>query len=116
MRRGDVFVAELRPRSGSEQTGSRPVLVISHDGFNHTPSWRSIIVVPFSTSTNQGRRGPTAIPVPADEGGLTRDSIAICHQVTTLDRTKLKTHLGTLSTERVAEIELGLKAAMGMSE
>lgn len=112
MKRGDVFVAELVPRSGSEQSGRRPVVIVSHDGFNLTPNWRSIIVVPLSTSINQARRGPTAISIGTSEGGLSVQSIALCHQVTTLDRSKLKQHLGTLSQRKMAEIENGLKAAL----
>ncbi len=77
MKRGDVFFAELKPRSGSEQSGRRPVIVVSHDGFNLTPSWRSIIVVPLSTSLNQARRGPTAILIDQGEGGLPQDSVAL---------------------------------------
>ena len=50
MKRGDVYWADLAPRSGSEQQGRRPVIVISHDAFNQTQGWRSIIVVPLSTS------------------------------------------------------------------
>jgi mRNA-degrading endonuclease toxin of MazEF toxin-antitoxin module len=34
MKRGGVYWADLVPRSGSEQTGRRPVIVVSHDGFN----------------------------------------------------------------------------------
>jgi mRNA-degrading endonuclease toxin of MazEF toxin-antitoxin module len=41
-----VFWADLAPRSGSEQAGRRPVIVVSHDGFNQAPGWRSVIVVP----------------------------------------------------------------------
>jgi len=33
MRRGEVWWAQLEPRSGSEQRGRRPVVVISHDAF-----------------------------------------------------------------------------------
>ena len=40
MKRGDVYWADLTPRSGSEQQGRRPVIVVSHDGFNETPGWR----------------------------------------------------------------------------
>ena len=47
MKRGEVYWADLAPRSGSEQRGRRPVVVISHDAFNQTPGWRSIIVVHF---------------------------------------------------------------------
>jgi hypothetical protein len=41
-----VYRADLVPRSGSEQTGRHPVILMSHDGFNQTPGWRSMIVVP----------------------------------------------------------------------
>src|SRR6202023_2947066 len=70
MKRGDVHWADLVPRSGSEQQGRRPVIVVSHDGFNQTPGWRSIIVVPISTSSSQGKRGPTVIDLSGGTGGL----------------------------------------------
>ena len=89
MKRGDVAYANLAPRSGSEQQGHRPVIVVSHDGFNRTPSWRSIIVIPVSTSGKQALRGPTAVLLPVGAGGLREASVALCHQVTTLDRAKL---------------------------
>ncbi|MHC9543624.1 MAG: type II toxin-antitoxin system PemK/MazF family toxin [Vulcanimicrobiota bacterium] len=47
MKRGDIYQAELLPRSGSEQRGIRPVIIVSHDGFNETPAWRFLIVVPL---------------------------------------------------------------------
>ncbi len=53
MQRGDIYWADLIPRSGAEQRGRRPVLIVSHDGFNRTPNWRSIIVVPIFTSAAQ---------------------------------------------------------------
>ena len=89
MRRGEVYQAALQPRSGSEQQVNRPVVVVSHDAFNQTPNWLSIIVVPVSTSRRQAARGPTAVPLTKGSGGLKTDSCAICHQVTTLDRAKL---------------------------
>src|SRR5689334_6638750 len=61
----------------------RPVVVISHDAFNQTPSWRSIIVVPLSTSVTQAGRGPSAVLLSQGTAGLSRDSVALCHQVTT---------------------------------
>jgi mRNA interferase MazF len=90
------------------------VIVVSHDGFNQTVGWRSIIVVPISTSASQGRRVPTVIEIPAGAGGLSRTSFAVCHQVTTLDRTKLTKRVGVLPGEVVEEVELGLKAAMDL--
>lgn len=114
MKRGDVYWADLVPRSGSEQRGRRPVVVLSHDGFNQTPGWRSIIVVPISTSSKQGKRGPTVIELLGGTAGLPKTSFAVCHQVTTLDRAKLTKRVGSLSTEPLHEVEEGLKAAMDL--
>ena len=114
MRRGEVHWADLVPRSGSEQTGRRPVIVVSHDAFNQTTGWRSIIVVPISTSASQGGRGPTVIEIPAGAGGLPKASLAVCHQVTTLDRAKLTKRIGSLPGEILDEVAVGLKAAMDL--
>src|SRR5271167_1355804 len=114
MKRGEVYWAELNPRSGSEQQGRRPVIVISHDGFNQTPSWRSVIVVPLSTSQAQAGRGPTAVSIPQGAGGLKKESTALCHQITTLDRAKLTEKIGSLSREKLKGVEEGLKAAMDL--
>jgi mRNA interferase MazF len=114
MKRGEVYWADLVPRSGSEQTSRRPVVVVSHDGFNQTSGWRSIIVVPISTFTSQGKRGPTVIELSAGAAGLSRASFAVCHQVTTLDRAKLTRKVGSLAPESLRELEEGLKAAMDL--
>jgi mRNA interferase MazF len=115
MTRGEVYVAELVPRSGSEQQGRRPVVVVSHDGFNQVPAWRSVIVVPISTSAAQAGHGPTAVTLPAGAGGLKKNSVAICHQVTTLDRAKLVQRIGALDAPALVDVDNGLKAALQLS-
>lgn len=114
MKRGDVYWADLVPRSGSEQMGRRPVVVVSHDAFNQVEAWRSIIVVPLSTSKARAQRGPTAIALPKGTAGLKRGSVALCHQVTTLDRAKLTKHIGTLPKTKLAKLEAALKAALDL--
>ena len=112
MRRGDVFWADLTPRSGAEQAGRRPVIVVSHDGFNDAPGWRSVIVVPLSTSEAQARRGPTAVALAPGSGGLKKAGVALCHQVTTLDRAKLMERVGALSAGVMSQIADGLRSAL----
>ena len=114
MRRGDVFWAELAPRSGSAQRGRRPVVVVSNDGFNRVEAWRSVIVVPLSTASAQRRRGPTAVAIPRDVGGLRQESVALCHQGTTLDRAKLAVRIGELPPSLSARIDEGLRAALAL--
>jgi mRNA interferase MazF len=116
VRRGEIYWANLLPRSGSEQKGRRPALVVSRDAFNRNEGWRTVIVVPISTSQNQARRGPTAIPLPAGAGGLSRGSVALCHQVTTIDRAKIDKRIGTLGPALLSEIGAGLRAAMDLED
>jgi mRNA-degrading endonuclease toxin of MazEF toxin-antitoxin module len=47
-------------------------------------------------------------------GSLEFDGVAVCHQVTTLDRGKLAERIGHIPVEVIAKIEDGLKAALGM--
>lgn len=111
MKRGEMYWADLKPRSGSEQKGRRPVIIISHDGFNLVATWRSVIVIPMSTSHNQAKRGPTVVPIPSKETGLSEEGFAICHQVTTIDRSKLSKCIGALSRKTLSQVEEGLKVA-----
>ena len=114
MKRGDVYWADLVPRSGSEQTGRRPVVILSHDGFNLTPGWRSLIVIPLSTSISQASRGPTVVAIPGGTAGLTRSCAALGHQVTTIDRIKLAQRIGSLPPDLLREVGDAVKAAMDL--
>jgi mRNA interferase MazF len=90
------------------------VIIVSHNGFNTTPQWRSIIVVPISTSASQARRGPTAITLPKGTADLPQSSVALCHQITTLDRSKLVERIGMLSKNNLLEVEDGIRCALGL--
>ena len=114
MKRGEVYWADLRPRSGSEQQGQRPVIVLSHEAFNESTEWKSVIVIPCTTSKAQRRRGPTVVALPQGAGGLRDDCVAICHQVTTLDRSKLRQRLGALPEGLLRAVEDGVRAAMDL--
>lgn len=114
MKRGEIHWAEFEPRSGSEQRGIRPALVLSSDALNGIPGWRSILVVPFSTSGAQARRGPTAVAIAARASGLKADSVALCHQLTTLDRSKFKGYVGMIAPATLQTVEDGIRAALDM--
>ena len=90
------------------------MIVVSHDAFNETDTWRSIIVVPVSTAAKQAARGPTSVALPKGAGGLTQNSVAICHQVATLDRAKLKRKLGSLTSNELTRVEVGVKASLDL--
>lgn len=115
MRRGDIYIVDLTyGRLGSEQDKIRPAIIVSHDDMNQNPSWKTVIVVPLSTSLNQMRR-PNVLVIPRGTGGLTTDSVAIFHQVTTIDRQRLRTRIGTLDPGTIEKLDRGLLMVLALS-
>lgn len=79
--------ANLDPIVGSEQGKTRPVLIISEDDINELLNIVNIIPI---TSRKQGRFiYPNEVLLPAEKYGLEKESIALCHQIRTIDKKRL---------------------------
>lgn len=90
-----VFLASLDPTKGSEQAGRRPVLVISRERINELLP--VVNVVPLTSRKSPSRViYPNEALLPAGVAGLTVDSIALCYQIRTLDKSRLEQDLGEL--------------------
>jgi mRNA interferase MazF len=80
IRRGEVWLADLEPTRGREQSGQRPVLIVSPDPINQGPG-DLVVAVPFTTR----RRGiPSHVEIRPPDGGLREVSFAMCEQVRSL--------------------------------
>ncbi len=112
MRRGDVYQADLNPVQGSEQAGTRPVIVVSRDAINDNSP--VVIIVPITGAENKTKLYPTHILLKAGTGGLTKDSIAIAEQVRAIAKTRLRVNLGQLRLEHLNRISTALKIAMDL--
>jgi hypothetical protein len=84
---------------------------MSHDAFNQTPGWRSIIVVPIS-SPHRKEGEETYRYLSLRRNGRLPKATLRCHQVTTLDRAKL-TKAKQPACKSLREIE-GIRAAMDL--
>ena len=78
-RRGEVWYA-YTPGQPRDPHQPRPVLVVSEDLRNARRS--DGIVIPIFS---RGRLGPTRVPLPAGAGGILRESVLFCEEITTLD-------------------------------
>lgn len=112
MRRGDVYLAILDPTQGSEQSGTRPVIIVSRDPINATSV--VVIIVPVTSRTNKSHIYPSHVEMKVGEGGLTADSVALCEQVRAIARSRLQKHLGHLSTQRVSQVNAALKITLDL--
>ena len=100
---------DLAPRSGSEQSGRRPCIIVSVDTFTSNPRWGSITVVPLTASAKWQRSSPMTVLFQAGESNLPKDCAALAHQITTLDKSKVVgPAIGRLSASKMMELEAAL--------
>ena len=93
IKRGDIYYAELNPIIGSEQGGTRPVLIISNDiGNKHSPT---VIIAAITSRVHTKAKLPTHTAVSNYEG-LDKDSIILLEQIRTIDKQRLKQYMGMM--------------------
>ena len=113
IKRGDIFYVELNPVVGSEQGGTRPVLIISNDiGNSHSPT---VIIAAITGRTQTKAKLPTHTEV-KDVEGLDRDSIILLEQIRTIDKQRLKNHMGTMPNNIMARVDKALAISLAMTK
>ncbi|QUS60721.1 type II toxin-antitoxin system PemK/MazF family toxin [Synechocystis sp. PCC 7339] len=112
MQRGQVFDARLEPVEGSEQGGTRPVIIVSRDAINtNSPV---VLAVPCTTHRPPRKVYPTQVLIRAGEAGLTNDSIAMADQVRVLSKQRLLRLRGTLPAITLGQLEQALLIALDL--
>ncbi len=111
VKRGDIFYADLSPVVGSEQGGVRPVLIVQNDtGNRHSPT----VIAAAITSQLGKSRLPTHIPLSSESCSLPKDSIILLEQVRTLDKRRLKEHMGRLTEEQMQRVDIAIAVSFGL--
>lgn len=111
VKRGDIYYADLSPVVGSEQGGTRPVLIVQNDvGNKYSPT----VIAAAITSQKYKTDLPTHIRVDAGGSGLQKDSIVLLEQVRTLDKRRLKERMGYLPDREMEKIDQALSVSFGL--
>jgi mRNA interferase MazF len=100
--RGEIWMAELNPVRGSEQAGTRPVLILQNDLVSQFTT--TVLAVPLTTNLRLAGL-PSCVMITKGDGGVTSDSVALCHQLRVLDKTRLRRKLGTPSQQTITAVE-----------
>ena len=95
VKRGDIFYADLSPVVGSEQGGTRPVLITSQTG---------------------KARLPTHINIAGGSVGLSKDSVILLEQIRTIDKRRLREHMGRLDDAHMAMVDDAIAVSFGLPE
>lgn len=111
MKRGDIFYADLSPVVGSEQGGVRPVLIVQNDtGNRHSPT---VIVAAITSQTGKAKL-PTHIELCAQSYGLPKDSVVLLEQIRTLDKRRLREHMGRLDELLMHRVDTAIAVSFGL--
>ena len=116
VKRGDIIYADLSPVIGSEQGGLRPVLIVQNDvGNKYSPT----VIAAAITSKTGKTKLPTHIDVThnaenAIGDGLARDSVILLEQVRTIDKRRLKEHIGHLDDSTMQRVNTAISVSFGL--
>ena len=112
MRRGDVYLADLSPVTGSEQGGTRPVVIIQNDtGNRYSPT---VIVAAITGKINKAKI-PTHVEIEAAKYKLDRDSVILLEQIRTIDKKRLKEKLTYLSDAKMKEVDSAIAISLNLT-
>ena len=101
MDRGDVYWVDLNPTIGSEINKQRPCVLVGATPINQAR--HTVVVVPLSTSAKA--RPPITIAV----SFLGKHVTAVCDQIRTVDKSRLKKMAGSLSEKDLIALDNGLR-------
>lgn len=113
VKRGDIFYADLSPVVGSEQGGTRPVLIVQNDtGNRHSPT---VIAAAITSQTNKAKL-PTHIALEGKSVGLTKNSVVLLEQIRTLDKRRLREHMGHLDEGMMNQVDTAIAVSFGLPQ
>jgi mRNA interferase MazF len=104
--RGDVYWVDLNPTTGSEMNKLRPCVLVGATPINQAR--HTVVVVPLSTSAKA--RPPITIAISC----LGKQVIAVCDQIRTVDKSRLKNSAGQLSAKDLNALDDGLRQVLSL--
>lgn len=107
---GEIYVADLNPYQGSEQGGIRPVVILQNDAGNYFSSTTIVASLPSHVAKKENL--PTHVFINSRED-LEHDSIIMCEQIRTIDKSRLIRCLGRLDEYEMEEVEEALSVRLG---
>ena len=108
--RGDIWLLDLDPTRGHEQSGRRPCAVVSVDPFNRGPAGLAV-VAPITT---RFRAIPSHVEVSPPEGGLAARSFIKCEDIRSVSKERFVERWGAIAPATLALVEDRLRILLGL--
>ncbi len=96
-----LYWADLNPIRGSEQAGTRPVLVISNNMVNEVLP--NVTVIPVSSMKQLTKIYPTEVFLSMEVTSLPKPSVAMIHQIRTISKERIGALCGVVHDEAIRQ-------------
>ena len=108
--RGDIYFVRLDNHTGSEQSGTRPAVILQNDvGNSCSPT---LIVATLTSKTEKKAAQPTHCLVELE--GL-EPSIVQAEQIFTIDKSRVKRFVGHLTPEEMGRVDDAVKISLALN-
>lgn len=105
-KRGDVYWVALDPTHGSEIQKTRPAVIISNNSCNAHGS--RVVVLPLTSNVDSLYPGEALVRIKG------KPSRALGDQIRSLDKSRLRSRIGTLSYDEMASIDDAVRITLGL--
>ena len=113
IKRGEIYFVDLNPVKGREQSGQRPVLVLSIDSINKLPLVVTVVV--GTKGENIPRNFPTNVRISAKASGLPMETVFLCFQIRSIDPNRFPEQAaGKISELNLEKIENAVRHCLGL--
>ena len=113
VRRGEIYFVDLNPVKGREQSGTRPVAILSIDAINRLPLVATVVV--GTKGEKISRDYQTNVRVTSAETGLPMETVFLCFQVRSLDPRRFPDQpAGRLPDHVMARVEAAVRYCLGL--
>ena len=111
--RGDIYFADMEPHIGSEQGGTRPVVVLQNDVGNRDAP--TLIVATVTSRTEKKKHQPTHVLIDRNTA-FEKPSVVQLEQIFTIDKSRVQRFLGQITRNEMRRIEEALMNSLEINE
>ena len=108
MRQREIWYTNLNPTNGSEQSGHRPVVIISGNMLN---KYLNIVIACPLTSKIKNYKGNVVLN-PSESNGLDSESEVLIFHVRSISKSRLVKKIGSITKDELSILKLGLDDIM----
>lgn len=109
--KGEIVVAELEPVKGSEQGGTRPVLIIQN---NILTKYSPTVIIAPITSKIYKKEYPTNVIIKKEESKLKLDSTILLNQIRTIDKKRVTKKIDILDSFAMNKVDKALRVSLDL--